>query len=574
MQGKVQKYERIRAQLDSERSSFIPQWQDIGTYIRPSRPRFFLGEGNRGDRRNLKILDTTPTYSSRTLAAGMMSGITAPSRPWFRLSTPDPSLMESEPVKEWTHIVTERMRSVFLKSNFYKTMSVIYGDTGDFGTGVYSLEEDFDKTIRTNDFPVGSYMLAKDFKGRVNTFVREFRMTVRQLVEQFGKQEGRTGKADWSNFSDYIKQMWDQGNYEQWVEVVHCIMPNDDWDPQRLESKHKKFISVYYERGLGPSSSNSLGNYSGLSGLEDKVLSEKGYDYFPIMAPRWYVSGEDVYGTDCPGMTVIGDVKQLQTMEKRILQGVDKMVNPPMMGHSSLMGKKTSMLPGGVTWVDDLTVGGMKPLHEVNLRIDMAENKQMQTRQRIQRGYYEDLFLMLANLDRRDITATEINQRYEEKLLVLGPVLEQMNFDALDPTIEVTFKIMLEQGMIPPPPQELQGQELRVEYVSVMAQAQKLLGLSGIERFSSFVTRIAPLKPDLVDKVSFDQMIDVYADAASLAPGIVVSDEQVLAIRNQRAQMQQAQAQAEMMKQQSSAVRDLSQSKIADDSALKRLLGA
>jgi hypothetical protein len=575
VQALVQKYERVRSQLEYERTSFIPQWRDIGTFIRPSRPRFFLGDGNKGDRRNLKILDTTATTSSRTLAAGMHSGITAPSRPWFKLSTPDPALGESENAKFWLYTVTERMRSVFLKSGYYNTMPIIYGDIGDFGTGVYSIEEDFEKTIHTNSFPVGTYMLGKDSKGRINTFCREFRMTVRQCVEQFGRENGKTGKVDWSNFSGYIKRMWDEGNYEQWVEIVQVIMPNDNYDPEKLASKHKKFVSVYYERGLAASTTSSMqGSYSGLSGIEDKVLSEKGYDYFPIMGPRWYVSGEDVYGTDCPGMTALGDVKQLQSLEKRILQGIDKMVNPPMQGHSSLRDKKTSMLPGGVTWVDDLTVGGMKPLHEVTLRLLEAENKQALTRQRIQKAYFEDLFLMLANLDRRDITATEINQRYEEKLLVLGPVLEQMNFDALDPTIDVVFRIMLQQGMIPPPPQELQGQELRVEYVSVMAQAQKLLGLSGIERFSSFVGRVAPMKPDIVDKISFDQMLDVYGDAASLPPGIIVPDETAQAIRDQRAQQQAQMQQAEMMKQQSSAVKDLSQSKVADDSALKRLLGA
>lgn len=573
--GDVQKYELLRAQLELERSSFINYWKDIGTYIRPSRPRFFLGEGNRGDRRNLKILDTTATYSSRTLAAGMMSGITSPSRPWFRLATPDTDLNEYDSVKWWLYTVAERMRSVFLKSNFYNSMSVIYGDVGDFGTGAISIEEDVNKTIRTNTFPIGSYMIGQDFAGRVNTFVREFRMTVRQVVEQFGKKEMTTGSVDWSNFSSYVKNMWDQGNYETWVDLVHVIMPNDKYDPEKLESKHKKFISVYYERGLGTGNSSTIySSYFGvIAGTEDKILSEKGYDYFPVKCPRWFTSGEDVYATDCPGMTALGDVKQLQLGAKRILQAVDKMINPPMLGHVSLMDKKTTMLPGGTTWVDDLTVGGLKPLHEVQPQVLMAENIQQQCRTRIQRAYYEDLFLMLANLDRRDITATEINQRYEEKLLILGPVLERMNYDALDPIIESVFQIMLEKGQIPRPPPELEGMELKVEYVSVMAQAQKLLSLSGIERFASFIGRVAPMKPDIVDKISFDQMIDVYSDGASLAPGIVKSDEAVNAARTQREQMQMQMQQAQIAQTQSQAAKNLVQSNMADEATLRQILG-
>ena len=201
------------------------------------------------------------------------------------------------------------------------------------------------------------------------------------------------------------------------------------------------------------------------------------------------------------------------------------------------------------------------------------ENKQAQVRNRIQRAFYEDLFLMLANSDRRQITAREIEERHEEKLLALGPVLEQVNQDLLDPLTDIVFDIHMRQGLIPPPPQELQGMDLKVEYVSIMAQAQKMLGIAGVDRFTGFVGQLAAADPSVLDKIKADKVVDVYADMTSVPPNIVRSDDEVKLIRDQRAKAQQAQAQAQAMQMQVQNAQALSQTKLEGDSALDELLG-
>lgn len=567
--GKRKEFELLKTQLESERSSFMSHWRDLGEHIFPRRPRFTTSETNKGDRKNQKIIDATATLAARTLRSGMMSGVTSPARPWFRLAVPSPQLMEAGRVQDWLHVVSERMASVFIKSNLYNVLPTIYGDIGVFGTAAMMVEEDFDSVVRFYSFPIGSYTISTDEKGKVNIFNREFRMTVRQLVSRFGRKNGE-GEIDWSNISLHVRSMYESGNTEQWIEVCHIIKPNDQYDNKKLDSKYKKFLSCYYESGQA--NSNQATFTSGSDDYE-KVLRESGYDYFPVLVPRWETTGEDQYGTECPGMVALGDIKALQSMQKKKAQAIEKMVNPPLIGPTTMKSSRASLLPGDVTFAD-VREGqqGLRPIHELNPRINELIMDIQEYQNRIQRAFYEDLFLMLANSDRRQITAREIDERHEEKLLALGPVLEQLNQDLLDPLIDITYMIMERQGQIPEPPEELQGTDLRVEYISIMAQAQKLAGIASIERFAGFGQGLLAVNPEAADKIDFDQMIDVYADRLSLQPGIVRPDEQVAAMRKQRADAQ-AKAQAvQDIQAGATAAKDLSAVNMEEDNGLTRLL--
>lgn len=561
-------FEILRSQLDNERSTFMTHWRDLSDYILPRRSRFTITDVNRGDRRNQKIIDATATMAVRTLRSGMMSGVTSPARPWFRLQTPDNSLNEMGSVKTWLSQVSDRMSNMFLKSNLYNVLPIVYGDIGVFGTSAMVIEEDFQDGIRAYPFAIGSYWIANDEKLKVNVFMREFQLTVRQLVGKFGRMDENGGQIDWSVFSSHVKNLWDAGQYEQWIEVAHVIMPNSEHDPKRLQSKYKKFLSCYYERGAGGVQSSS---YS--VSFEDRLLSEKGYDYFPVLCPRWEITGEDVYGTDCPGMIALGDVKQLQLGEKRAMQAIDKMINPPMTGPSSLRNSKASILPGDITYLDASQQGeSFRPAHEVRFDVNALDAKQAQVRQRVQRAFFEDLFLMLAQSDRRQITAREIEERHEEKLLALGPVLEQLNQDLLDPLIDIAFNVMVSQNQLPEIPEELQGVPLKVDYISIMAQAQKLVGIGGIERFAGFVSQAASADPKVLDKVNADQMLDVYGDILSLPPGIIRSDEEVAQIRASREEAAAAAQQSEQMMAQASAAKEIGNIPMDKDTALTRML--
>lgn len=562
-QTKRQELESLRQQMVNEQSSFTPIWRDVADITQPFRARFSLSDTNRGDRRNKKIMNGEATLASRTLRAGMMSGITSPARPWFKLTTPDPDLAETPAVKEWLDTVNRRMSNVFLRSNLYQALPIVYGDVGNFSVAAMLIDEDIENVMRFYTFPIGSYRIANDAKLRVRVFQRDFRMTARQIVEKFQQED------DWSNISNTVKDAWDRQDTEAWFDICHIIRPNPNYDPKKLESKYKRFESVYYERG----SNNSGRDYMSDPVEGEKFLSEKGYDYFPVLCPRWEVAGEDVYGTDCPGFTALGDNGQLQLMEQRHNEAIAKMIRPPMQAPTSLQKTKASILPGDITYVNDMDGrSGFRPVYETDPRTDKVEIKIERIEQRISRAYYQDLFLMLATSDRREITAREIDERHEEKLLALGPVLEQLNQDLLDPLIDIAFFMMSEQGMIPDAPEELQGMPLKVNYVSIMAEAQKLVGVSSVERFLGFVQNVAGFDQTVLFKVDTQQMVDVYGDILSIPPKIIRSDEDAQAMQAEVARAQQAKERMERIQMGAQAANQLAGADMSGDTALTRVV--
>ncbi|HFJ2989371.1 TPA: portal protein [Klebsiella pneumoniae] len=541
--------QKQQAQLTNDRSSFDPHWRELSDFINPRGSRFLVTDVNRDDRRNTKIVDPTATLAARTLSSGMMSGITSPARPWFKLATPDPDMMDYGPVKLWLEVVQRRMNEVFNKSNIYQSLPLLYASLGNYSTGAMAVLEDDSDVIRTMMFPIGSYYMANSARGSVDTCFRKLSMTVRQLVMEFGL----------NNVSDSVKGMWDSGNYESWIEVIHAVYPNIDRDTAKLNSKNKPVKSVYYEVG----------------GDSDKVLRESGFDEFPIMAPRWEVNGEDVYGSSCPGMIALGQVKALQLEQKRKSQLIDKATNPPMVGPASLRNQRVSLLPGDITYIDQVTgQDGFKPAYLVNPNTaDLLADIQ-DTRQIINSAYFVDLFMMLQNINTRSMPVEAVIEMKEEKLLMLGPVLERLNDECLNPLIDRTFSIMARKNLLPQPPDVLQGMPLRIEYISVMAQAQKSIGLSSLSSTVGFIGQLAQAKPEALDKLNVDQAIDAFAEMSGVSPTVIVPQEQVEQVREQRAQQQQQQQMVAMGMAAAQGAKTLSEAQTADPSVLTALSNA
>ncbi|HHT2832762.1 TPA: portal protein [Klebsiella aerogenes] len=537
------------ALLNNDRSSFEPHWRELSDFINPRGSRFLVTDVNRNDRRNSKAVDPTATLANRTLSSGMMSGITSPARPWFKLATPDPDMMDYGPVKLWLEAVQRRMNEVYNKSNLYQSLPLLYSSLGTYSTGAMAVLEDDEDVIRTMMFPIGSYYLANSARGSVDTCYRKFTMTVRQLVMEFGM----------SNVSTSVKGLWESGSYETWIEVIHAVYPNIDRDTGKLDSKNKRVKSVYFEVG----------------GDNDKLLRESGFDEFPIMAPRWEVNGEDVYGSSCPGMIALGQVKALQLEQKRKSQLIDKATNPPMVGPTSLKNQRVSLLPGDITYIDQVTgQDGLKPAYLVNPNTaDLLADIQ-DTRQMINSAYFVDLFMMLQNINTRSMPVEAVIEMKEEKLLMLGPVLERLNDECLNPLIDRTFSIMARKNLLPPPPDVLQGMPLKIEYISVMAQAQKSIGLSSLSSTVGFIGQLAQVKPEALDKLDTDQAIDAFAEMSGVSPTVIVPQEQVNQIRQDRAQQQQQQQAMAMGMAAAQGAKTLSEAQTADPSVLTAISGA
>jgi hypothetical protein len=536
--------------LKNERSSWMTHWRELSDYYLPRSGRFFTRDVNKGDKRWNNIYDSTGTRSLRILAAGMMAGMTSPARPWFRLATPDSALMEHDPVKLWLNEVTKRMRLVFARSNTYRSLHNVYEELGLFGTAASIVVPDYDTLVRHHPLTAGEYALAADNRREICTLYREFEMTVSQMVREFGLEK----------CSKTVQNLYKNGGkgLDTWVTVVHVIEPRYDRDTTKRTAQNMPYASSYFEMGGGA----------------NEVLRESGFNEFPVVAPRWGAVSGDVYGFS-PGMEALGDVKQLQHQQLKKAEAIEYKVNPPLAVPTSLVNSDIDRLPGGIVYADNNgQQGGIRSLYDVNLDLSHLREDIGDVRQRINQAFYADLFLMLANDDRSNITAREVAERHEEKLLMLGPVLERLHNEMLDPLIDITFSRMVSSGMLAdlPPPRELQGMDLKVEFVSTLAQAQRAVGVQAVDRLLGTVGAIAPMRPDVLDKLDTDQLIDAYADMLGVDPTLIVADDRVAIIRRDRAQQQQAQQAAAMMQPTVDAAHKLSQTPTGNDSALDSVM--
>jgi len=509
-------------QLRSERASWFAHWQELTVYLSPRQGRYFLQDRNRGERRHNAIYDNTGTRALGSLAAGLMGGLTSPARPWFRLATADEDLNQQSAVKEWLNRCTNTMLTVFQRSNTYRALHSVYRELGVFGTAANIVMPNFDNIIHNHPLTTGEFLIATDFQGKVCTLYREFELTVSQMVKEFGR----------SKCSITVQNMFDRGQLDTWIPIVHCIEPRADRDASKIDTLNMAWKDIYFEK----------------SGQDNQLLRESGFKRFRAMCPRWDVEGGDIYGNS-PGMEALGDIKQLQHEQLRKAQGIDYMTKPPLQVPTSMKNRDVETLPGGITFFDGNNGQSIKTTFDVRLDLSHLLEDIQDVRQRIRGSFYADLFLMISSGQDGRMTATEVAERHEEKMLMLGPVLERLQDELLDPLIEITFDQMMEARIVPPPPPELEGQELSVQLVSMLAQAQRAIATNGVDRFVGNLGSIASFKPDVLDKFNSDKWADTYSDMLGVDPSLIVPDDQVAQIRQARAKAQQAAQQAAQMNQ-------------------------
>lgn len=564
----------VRGQLENDRASFIPVWRNCNDFILPQRARFQPSDVNRGDRRNLKIIDSTGTLAARVCSAGLVANITSPGRAWFELATADPALNDKDDVKEWLHECAEVLRDILIQSNFYTEVPTLFGDISTFGTGAMFCVDDEEDIVRFYDLPVGSYCAGNDKRRQVRLFSRVFRLTVQQVVTQWGEINPTTGKPNFldgrpSKISLSTRNLWVNGSRLLPVDLVQVIQPNLSYDGRKIDSRYKRFESVTYEMGSAQTP---------FVPLDSDILAHEGYDSFPVLVARWETSGEDVYGTNWPGLTALGDIMQLQTMTKRGGQATEKWVNPPMTGPATLRSEAASILPGNITYHTDMQGQlGFRPVHEIpqlGAGIESLRKDKLEVQNRIKDAYLVSLFLMLASLDDRERTATEVMERKEEKLLITGPVLEQIAQDVLGPVIQRVYSAALQRGLLPPAPESLQGAQLVPRYVSIMASAQKQTSLVGMERSAGFFAQVAQVDETVLDVVNGDELIREYAEGAGIAPKIMRSEDEVHQIRAARQQQQQQAQAAQTAPAVAGAAKDLAETPMGGDTALSRLMAS
>jgi hypothetical protein len=537
--------------LVNDASEWRTEWRDIAQWCYPFRSRMPEERTNkRPKRRSTRTINDTPRRAISFCGSGMMEYITSPSRPWFKSSVADYDATEDHEVAAWLEIVDRRMRDVFTRSNLYTVLPSVYGELVGFGTAAMSIYDDPETVVRFRAHTVGTFYAACDGRDEATTVVLPVQMSVEQLVQRYGEQ----------NVSDQTREMYRQNQLDTMVEVRHWIYRNPRYQKGNPAPRMRAYECVTYEWSCN-----------------DRVLEISGHFELPTTVVRWEPLESDAYGTG-PGNYMLGDAKAIQVYERQKARLLAKLADPNYVAPASLKNAPDGvhLNEGGITYADVPGRDALRVLHEVNPASLAAISTEIAIHeQRIRQAAFEDLFLMLANSDRPQKTAYEVEKRVEEKLVMLGPVLQRVYGELLNRIYDRTFGAMQRAGMLPPPPAQIAEMPLKVEFTGILAQAQKAIGIGAVDRFVLSVQSVSALKPQALDKFDETQAIDIYRDMLGVSSTLVLPDAEVQAKRAAMAE-QQAQQQAMQAAQAAGGVaRDVAQA-TAQPSALQeamRLVG-
>ena len=509
------------ANLESVRQTWEDHWQEILDYVMPRKADVTFVR-SRGEKRTEVLYDSTAITANNLLAASLQGTLTSASLPWFHLKLRDTELNQNRDVQLWLEDAAKRMYEIFNESNFNTEVHELYLDLVSIGTGAIFVEEGskgFDKEgIHFNCLHIAEYFIQENINGKVDTLYRKYKLTARQAIQEFGEEN--VGEK----ILESVKEKPDKE-----FNFIHAVEPTED-----------------YERAVGKSNTK-LPVHSCHVCTEDKmVVRTGGYNEFPYLVPRWSKATGEIFGRS-PSYNALPDIKTLNKAVEIGLKAWAKAIDPPLLVQDDGVIGRVRMTPAGITVVRH--DGAIKPL-QIGSNWQITDMKENQLRTSIRQAYYSD---QLQLQDGPQMTATEVQVRYELMQRLLGPTLGRFQSEFLNPLIERTFGIMLRAGALLPEPDVIQGQKIDVEYVGPLARSQRMEESVAIDRLYELAMNVVQVDPSIMDNINHDEAIRLRGDLLGVPKIILRARDEVEELREQRQQAQQAQQQAEQQQQAAQA---------------------
>ena len=506
--------------LEGQRQNWETHWQEVADYMQP-RKADVTKQRARGDKRMEMIFDSSPIQAVELLAASLHGMLTNPSTPWFTLRFKDEDIDNEDEAKLWLESSTDAMYTAFNRSNFQQEIFELYHDLITFGTASMFIEEDDDDLIKFSTRHINEVFIAENNKGRIDTMFRKFKISARAAIQKFK-----------DNVSLDIQSIFKKDPYQE-VEILHAVYPRLDFNPKKKDKGNMPFESVYIEFKNG------------------NELSISGFKEFPFVVPRYLKASNEIYGRS-PAMTALPDVKMLNEMSKTTIKAAQKQVDPPLLVPDDGFLLPVRTVPGGLNFYRSGTRDRIEPLN-IGANNPLGLNMEEQRRDSIRAVFYVNQLMMQQG---PQMTATEVIQRNEEKMRLLGPVLGRLQSELLKPLIDRVFAILLRNNMLPQAPEFLSGRDIEIEYVSPLAKAQKSTELQSIMRAIEILGSLANVAP-VFDYVNFDNLVKHLADIVGVPQKILKSQSQVNAERQQAQQQQQEMQQMQQLQQVAKAGGDI-----------------
>ena len=552
---------RRLALLKQDRTSWDTHWKELRDTIFPWAGNWLDTDTQNDGRKRVDPIVSAGREALMTLAAGMQGGLTPRSERWFGLTMEhtrqeDPKMRHDQQTDAWLDQCTTLILDILAASNFYHASAQMYEDLGLFGTSVMYVEPDYDTVVTFRHLSVGEYWLADDWKGRADTLFREFQMTARNIVREFGEE----------NCTDQLRRTAET-QPDKLVTIVHGVYPRKGGDGDSDDPMRMAWASVYFEKDAP----------------QGHVLRISGFKQFPFLVTRWSVHGEDVYGHS-PAMYALADVKQAKDMLIDVMDMVGNIARPPLQGPDTLNNTDVTMDPGELTLIpSSVYAAGARIEPIIGYQADAMKVYQVvqEVQNNIRNAFYYQVFMMFTGDESKSMTATEILERKQVRLTQLGPVLERLQTELFGPLIDIIFARCEEVGILPPPPDTVEaGDRIDVQYKSALAKASDYSRVTNMQQFLSVCMNLAQI-PGLLDNLDIDSTVRTLAEHLDVPPEMLRDKKDVEAMRQQQQEQQQAAEQMAMMHagaqtadSAAGAAQKMGSVNMDDNSAYTQLIGA
>ena len=497
--------------LKTQRQNWESHWQEVADYMQP-RKADVTKSRSKGDKRTELIFDGSPLQSVELLSASLHGMLTNPSTPWFSLKFKDEGMENEDEAKAWLESATEVMYSAFNQSNFQQEIFELYHDLITFGTAAMFIEEDEEDNLKFSTRHINEIYISENDKGRIDTVFRKFKISARAAIQKFG------------NVSTNIAVIAKKDPYQE-VEILHAVYPRSDFNPTKQDKENMPFESIYMDADNGDE------------------LSVSGFKEFPFVVPRYLKASHEIYGRS-PAMTALPDVKMLNEMSKTIIKSAQKQVDPPLLVPDDGFMLPVRTVPGGLNFYRAGTRDRIEPLN-IGANNTLGLNMEEQRRNSIRNAFYVNQLMMQ---DGPQMTATEVIQRNEEKMRLLGPVLGRLQSELLKPLIDRSFSILMRRNLFAQAPNFLSGQDIEIEYVSPLAKAQKSTELSSIMRAIEIMGSLSNVAP-VFDHINIDKLVRHLTSIVGVPQKILKPQSELDAERQAQAQQQEQMQQMQQVQQ-------------------------
>lgn len=500
--------------LQTQRVTWEDHWQQIADYIVP-RKADVVKSRSPGDKRQELVFDGTAIHAAELMAASLHGMLTNASVPWFSLRYIGRELNEEDEAKEWLESVEEQMYVYMARSNFQEQVHELYSDLVTFGTAVMFAEADEgDEGLRFSTRHIAECYLSEDPRGRVDTVYRKYKVTARAAAAMFGEE----------NLTRRMARIVKEDPYEE-IELLHIVMPRDERDVTKNDASNKPFASIHVDPD------------------EKVILGESGYDEFPYMVPRYLkASFERGYGRS-PSMTALADTKMVNKMAEVEIRASQLQIHPPLQVPDDGFVLPVRTTPGGLNFYRAGTRDRIEPLN-IGANNPISQQQQEVRRQMIRSAFYVDQLLLGQG---PTMTATEVIQRTEEKMRLLGPVLGRLQAELLQPLISRVYNLLVRQKVFAPAPESIQNRNIEIEYVSPLAKAQRSGDMNSVVQVIEFMGPLLQIDPSVADFLDVDGLARHVIKVTGLPATAVRGQAEIIELREQRAQMQAQQAQMQQM---------------------------